>query len=142
MTDLVTTPRDKAFVSMLDITQYTGRAMFTTPDVPGERLEALRAAFDATMADPAFVAEMTRLAFDLRPQKGAELQAALERVIRERKPEIWRARQRLELVTSGSGRSASQPEPYFVLLRPCNCVEASLASVSRSAATHQCRPDC
>jgi tripartite-type tricarboxylate transporter receptor subunit TctC len=84
MADLVTTPRDKAFVSMLDITQYTGRAMFTTPDVPGERLEALRAAFDATMADPAFVAEMTRLAFDLRPQKGAELQAALERVIRER----------------------------------------------------------
>ena len=84
MADLVTTPRDKAFVSMLDITQYTGRAMFTTPDVPGERLEALRAAFDATMADPAFVAEMTRLSFDLRPQKGAELQAAIERVIQER----------------------------------------------------------
>jgi tripartite-type tricarboxylate transporter receptor subunit TctC len=84
MADLVTTPRDKAFVSMLDITQHIGRAMFTTPDVPGERLAALRAAFDATMADPAFVAEMTRLAFDLRLQKGADLQAAIELVMQQR----------------------------------------------------------
>ena len=68
---------------MLDITQHTGRAMFTTPDVPGERLEALRMAFDATMADPAFVAELTRLAFDLRPHSGADMQAAIERVMQE-----------------------------------------------------------
>lgn len=84
MADLVTTARDRAFVSMLDITQHTGRAMFTTPDVPGERLEALRMAFDATMADTAFVAEMTRLAFDLRPHSGADMQAAIERVMQER----------------------------------------------------------
>jgi len=84
MADLVTTARDRAFVSMLDITQHTGRAMFTTPDVPGERLEALRMAFDATMADPAFVAEMMRLAFDLRPHSGADMQAAIERVMQER----------------------------------------------------------
>jgi tripartite-type tricarboxylate transporter receptor subunit TctC len=84
LADLVTTPRDKAFVSVLDVTQYTGRAMFTTPDVPNERLEALRAAFDATMTDPAFVAEMTRLGFELRPRKGADVEAAIERVMKER----------------------------------------------------------
>jgi hypothetical protein len=36
------------------------------------------------MADPAFVAEMTRLAFDLRPQKGADLQAVIELVMQQR----------------------------------------------------------
>jgi hypothetical protein len=41
-------------------------------------------AFDATMADTAFVAEMTRLAFDLRPHSGADMQAAIERVMQER----------------------------------------------------------
>ena len=84
MVDLVTTPRDKALVSALDITHYTGRAMFTAPEVPSERLEALRTAFDATMADPAFVSKMTNLAFDLRPQRGAEVQATIERVINQR----------------------------------------------------------
>jgi len=84
MADLVTTPRDKAFVSMLDIVQHTGRAIFTTPDVPSERIETLRSAFDATMADPAFVEQMTKLAFDLRPQKGADVQAAIDEAIKER----------------------------------------------------------
>jgi tripartite-type tricarboxylate transporter receptor subunit TctC len=84
LVDLVATARDKAFVSVLDITQYTGRAMFTAPDVPAERLEALRTAFDATMADPAFVAELTKLGFEFRPGKGTDVQAAIERVMNDR----------------------------------------------------------
>ena len=84
LADLVATTRDKAFVSVLDIAQYTGRAVFTTPDVPGERLEALRTAFNETMADPAFVAELTKFGFELRPRKGADVEAAIERVMKER----------------------------------------------------------
>ena len=84
MTDLVATPRDKSFVAMLDIVQHTGRAIFTTPDVPRDRLDALRSAFDATMVDPAFVDQMTKLNFDLRPVKGDVVQAGIERVITER----------------------------------------------------------
>jgi tripartite-type tricarboxylate transporter receptor subunit TctC len=84
MADLVTTPRDKAFISLLDITQNTGRAMFTTPDVPAERLAALRAAFDETMSDPGFIDRMAKLAFDLRPQEGVVVQAGIEGVMKER----------------------------------------------------------
>jgi tripartite-type tricarboxylate transporter receptor subunit TctC len=84
MADLVTTPRDKAFVAMLDLTQETGRAMFTTPDVPPERLEALRRAFDDTMIDPAFVAELKKLAFDYSPRKGTEVQSGIDEVISKR----------------------------------------------------------
>jgi tripartite-type tricarboxylate transporter receptor subunit TctC len=84
MSDLVATSRDKAFVAALEITQHTGRALFTSPDVPAERLAALRGAFDATMRDPAFVARMTELAFDLRPQQGVTVQADIERVLKDR----------------------------------------------------------
>jgi tripartite-type tricarboxylate transporter receptor subunit TctC len=84
MADLVTTTRDKAFVSLLDITQHTGRAIFTTPDIPAERLAALRAAFDETMSDPAFSERMSKLEFDLRPQEGVAIQARIEAVMKER----------------------------------------------------------
>ena len=84
MAELVTTPRDKAFVAMLDVTQETGRALFTTPDVPPERLEALRRAFDDTMVDPGFVEQLRRLGFDLRPRKGTEVQSSIDEVIEKR----------------------------------------------------------
>lgn len=84
LADLLPTQRDKALVSVLDITQYTGRAVFTTPAVPAERLEALRRAFDDTMADPAFVAELTKLGFEFRPRKGTDVAAAIERVTKDR----------------------------------------------------------
>jgi tripartite-type tricarboxylate transporter receptor subunit TctC len=84
MSDLVTTSRDRAFVSTLEITQHTGRAIFTSPEVPAERLAALRTAFDETMSDPAFIKRMTELAFDLRPQKGVMVQAGIESVMKER----------------------------------------------------------
>jgi tripartite-type tricarboxylate transporter receptor subunit TctC len=84
MADLATTPKEKSFVAMLDVTQHTGRAFFTTPDVPNERLEALRKAFDDTMADPAFVEQMRKLSFDLRPQKAPEVHRRIEQALRER----------------------------------------------------------
>jgi len=49
-----------------------------------QRLDALRTAFDETMVDPAFVEQLAKLAFDLRPQRGAEVQARIERVLNER----------------------------------------------------------
>src|SRR5262249_12001245 len=84
MSDLVTTPRDKAFVAMLEITQATGRAMFTTPEIPKDRLQVARTAFDDTLADPAFVEQMKKLAFDLRPRRGAEVQAGVDAVMKEK----------------------------------------------------------
>ena len=37
--------------------QYVGRPFFTSPDIPADRKAALRAAFDATMKDPQFLAD-------------------------------------------------------------------------------------
>ena len=47
-----------------------GRPLAVPKDVPQDRLEALRAAFLKTMADPEFVATMTSQGFPIDPIDG------------------------------------------------------------------------
>jgi tripartite-type tricarboxylate transporter receptor subunit TctC len=51
------------------------RPYFLPPDVPAERVTALRRAFDATMKDPAFLAEAEKLQIEILPMTGEALQA-------------------------------------------------------------------
>ena len=72
--DLATAPDDRAALKLLSAPTTIGRPIFTTPGVPRERVEALRAAFDATMKDPAFLATAAKANMDLNPVSGDELQ--------------------------------------------------------------------
>lgn len=49
------------------------RPIALPPDVPADRLKALNAAFDATMKDPAFLAEAKQIGLDINPVGGAEM---------------------------------------------------------------------
>jgi tripartite-type tricarboxylate transporter receptor subunit TctC len=51
-----------------------GTAFFTTPGVPPDRLVALRRAFDATMKDPAFLADAAKINFSVGPMSGEDVQ--------------------------------------------------------------------
>jgi tripartite-type tricarboxylate transporter receptor subunit TctC len=56
-----------------------GRPVMAPPEVPAERVTALRRAFDATMKDAAFLKEAESMGFEVAPQTGekiAELVAA------------------------------------------------------------------
>jgi tripartite-type tricarboxylate transporter receptor subunit TctC len=55
-----------------------GRSLLTTPDVPAEQLGQLRAAFQAMMADPEFLAEAERLHLPLVPKSGEAVQQIIE----------------------------------------------------------------
>jgi tripartite-type tricarboxylate transporter receptor subunit TctC len=57
-----------------------GRPFFTTQDVPPERVAALREAFDATMKDPEFAADVKRNKFDLEPEDGEHLAALIDKI--------------------------------------------------------------
>ena len=72
--DLATAPDDRAALKLLSAPTAIGRPIFTTPGVPQERVEALRAAFNATMQDPAFLATAAKATMDLNPVSGDELQ--------------------------------------------------------------------
>jgi tripartite-type tricarboxylate transporter receptor subunit TctC len=47
----------------------------TPPDVPADRLDALRKAFVTTMNDPAFVQEADAAGFEISVKTGEDLQA-------------------------------------------------------------------
>jgi tripartite-type tricarboxylate transporter receptor subunit TctC len=72
--DLATAPDDRAALKLLSAPTAIGRPIFTTPGVPQERVDALRAAFNATMKDPAFLATAAKANMDLNPVSGEELQ--------------------------------------------------------------------
>jgi tripartite-type tricarboxylate transporter receptor subunit TctC len=52
-----------------------GRSILTTPDVPAERLAALRKAFAAMLSDPAFIAAAEQRKMMLDPASGEEMDA-------------------------------------------------------------------
>lgn len=55
-----------------------GRSLVATPDVPEDRLEALRAAFSAMVEDPDFIAAAEERNLELDTATGEELQAVIE----------------------------------------------------------------
>jgi tripartite-type tricarboxylate transporter receptor subunit TctC len=76
-------------------TEY-GRPYFLPPDVPVERVAALRRAFDATMKDPAFMAEAAKLQFDVDPLTGEQVQGLVAELAATPREIIARVRSALE----------------------------------------------
>ncbi|MFL6972659.1 MAG: hypothetical protein ACJ8F2_12165, partial [Xanthobacteraceae bacterium] len=65
-------------------------------DVPAERVQVLRRAFDATMKDPQFVADAARLKLDIDPMTGEEVQALVDELSRTPPEIVARVRGALE----------------------------------------------
>jgi tripartite-type tricarboxylate transporter receptor subunit TctC len=57
-----------------------GKMALTSPGVPADRVEALRRAFDATVADPEYIADMHKLQLEIIPLKGEQIQKLAEEV--------------------------------------------------------------
>jgi tripartite-type tricarboxylate transporter receptor subunit TctC len=57
-----------------------GRFIFSTPDTPAERIQALRRAFDAMVKDPEFMADLKTQKLELGPLPGEELQKLVAEV--------------------------------------------------------------
>ena len=94
--DLVKSDEDKKVVTLVSLPTFLGYAHWVAPEVPADRLEALRAAYDATMKDPAFLADTKKLDMMLRPKSGAELTKIVQRVANTPKPIINKAATALE----------------------------------------------
>jgi len=73
-----------------------GRPFFLPPNVPADRVAALRAAFDATMKDPDYLAEADKLKIDVDPLTGSELAALVAQVSKTPAETVARVRAALE----------------------------------------------
>jgi tripartite-type tricarboxylate transporter receptor subunit TctC len=77
----VTRDADQRTALKLIVSRQTmARPYVAPPGVPEERLRALRAAFDATMRDPAFQAEAKRQELEVRPVSGVEAEGLIKNI--------------------------------------------------------------
>ena len=72
--ELVSDPRQNAALKLIVSRQSIARPFAAPPEVPPERIEILRQAFDATMRDQDFLAEMRSQTLEVRPLGGAAVQ--------------------------------------------------------------------
>jgi tripartite-type tricarboxylate transporter receptor subunit TctC len=93
---LAKTPDERKLIELVTSGTHLGRPMATTPDVPEDRLKALRAAYKATMADPEFLAEAEKAGFEVAPVYGEEMQKIVERIMSTPKDLAVRAKHLVE----------------------------------------------
>lgn len=72
--DLTTTELGREILNFVVAPLEMGRPYIAPPGVPQDRVDALRAAFDATMADPEFLASAKAAGLDITPSTGQALQ--------------------------------------------------------------------
>jgi tripartite-type tricarboxylate transporter receptor subunit TctC len=78
--DLARNDEERQVLSAIMNAAEVGTAFFTTPGVPADRLAALRRAFDATMKDADFLAEVEKIRLGVNPITGEELQKLVAEV--------------------------------------------------------------
>jgi len=71
--DLAKTEPDRQAMRLALARLEYGRPFFLPPNVPADRVQALRRAFDATMKDPAYLAEAEKLKIDVDPLTGEQV---------------------------------------------------------------------
>lgn len=81
MMDLGATPEDRTLLKLLSTSATIGRSLATTPGAPADRVAALRAAFDATAKDPAFLADAQKAKLEFNTMSGAQLERIVADII-------------------------------------------------------------
>jgi tripartite-type tricarboxylate transporter receptor subunit TctC len=95
--DLAKTNADRDALRLMLARLEYGRPFFLPPNVPAARVEALRRAFDATMKDPAYIAEAEKLKIDIDPLSGQQVAALVEQVCRTPADIVARVRAAMEI---------------------------------------------
>jgi tripartite-type tricarboxylate transporter receptor subunit TctC len=78
--DLAKTDADRQAMQLAVAQLEYGRPFFLPPNVPADRVQALRRAFDATMKDPAYLAEAEKLKIDVDPLTGEQVAELVAKV--------------------------------------------------------------
>jgi tripartite-type tricarboxylate transporter receptor subunit TctC len=90
--DMVAGAEEKQMVEFLEVAQNVGMAFCLPPEVPPARAAALRAAFVATMADPALLADAKARNMEIEMIPGARLEEIVARAYATPKPVIEKLR--------------------------------------------------
>ena len=94
--ELAKTPDDRLTIELIVSGTQLGRPFATTPDVPADRLAALRNAFRETMKDPEFLKDAAQMNFEVDPVYGEPMQKTVEKILSTPKNLAMRAKEFLE----------------------------------------------
>jgi tripartite-type tricarboxylate transporter receptor subunit TctC len=94
--DLLKNADDKQVVRTAIAQLAMARPFTAPPGVPADRLAALRAAFDATVKDPAFLADARKQQLDITPYSGAQIDALMKDIYATPPELVARVRQAME----------------------------------------------
>lgn len=75
--ELGSTPEDRALLAFYAAGGEVGRSFLAPPGVPADRVTALRRAFDATMKDKEFIADIEKAKAEFNPMTGESLQKVI-----------------------------------------------------------------
>ncbi len=72
--DIAKTPEAKDILAFFISSAQVGRSIVAPPGIPVDRASTLRAAFDAMLKDPDFLAEVEKTQLEFQPASGGEVQ--------------------------------------------------------------------
>ena len=84
--NLARSEQQKLAIDFLYAGQGLGRPFVAPPGLPADRVKMLRDAFNATMKDPEFIADVQKAKLQLMPVTGEELAARVDRIYATPKP--------------------------------------------------------
>jgi tripartite-type tricarboxylate transporter receptor subunit TctC len=90
--DIATSEKDRNLLKLVFGPWSFGRPLVAPPEVPQDRLKALRAAVQATLADPQFQADAKRINLEIQPVGADAIAKTLEDLYRTPEPVLQRAR--------------------------------------------------
>ncbi len=80
VTDFARTEEEMAILRLIFARQAMAWPYMTPPGVPRDRLGILRTAFEATVSDPAFLDDARKGGYEVRPVKGAAIEALVAQI--------------------------------------------------------------
>ena len=89
--EMAASDEQRLIIELIISPQLMGRPILTTPNVPTERLTALRAAFDKSMADPDFAAVAQKQQLEVGAVSGARIEQMISKLYATPKPIVEKA---------------------------------------------------
>ena len=83
-------PEDRKVFEFFGVSQEMGRPYLAPPKVPADKVKALRAGFNATVKDKAFLTDMDKLRLSVDPLTGEEMDAVIARLYKTPQPVLNR----------------------------------------------------
>ena len=78
--DFAKTPEQRQILDLIYSQERFGRPYIMAPEVPADRVAAMRKAFMDTFKDPAFLAEAEKMKLEVGPSSGEDVQALVKKV--------------------------------------------------------------